>query len=838
MDYDECPLDVLNRWDVTRGVMVLVLQPPPLNFQPKKQRRKRPTDSQRPLGQMQKTSPIRLPEATRSPTSAEHQPTTISIADGIQASRSPQLLEVIPPGLKAIVHRVWPSVTEVGFVPTTSHSFTQYIKLPQNQGLLPRHCVLANMEGIVTITPHETARVVVDGEMIRETYMLENAASVVLGQDTTLIFVDEQNPDMSDFQGISPDQLKKKISEAGVAIAQANQQQSNIPIKAINQLRPGTAPKRPEDNDSPQIQQYTEEPGLHRFRQSNPPPPAVQKSTGYSHISNAGTPQVAIAAGAQSAMQPARRSSRNNYKSLLPAQIDYTIRLEDTLLTGIFQAAEEKPLQFRLAPSYALYLCVRYHYTSSYTTPLIRRITQKLQRHIEMNNGDPGFLAFWMANSSELLNFLRQDRHLAKETEDTQEELAQTVQLAFKYLVHALEENLLHQMPAFLSASNDDLPGEDGNSIDAIPMPFSPQPTMYDIIQMLNNAMSLLRRCRVNAALTIQLFSQLFHFINMFLFNEVVTRPELKLCCHHWGMRIRLRLSRVEAWAEKQGLELAAECHLARVTQAMHLLQTPKHNLNDVAEISSTCFKLNSFQLRALLEQYEPEDPREPPIPQELIERVVIMAEENADQLTREDGREVMLEEDPDLQLPFLLPEDGYTSDVLRGVPAGLHDFIEPLQANGLCDFSASPETTGLWTVYFMPQEDELQPNFVQSDHSQSSSLDPRHPQQENFILCKKGGGLGLSIVAARGSGQAEFGIYIKSVVQGGAAYEDGRLASGDLLVAVDDQSLQGLTQDRAADVMRQTGENVKVNLSLSIISLLILHLVNDCKTRGSDLRT
>ena len=53
----------------------------------------------------------------------------------------------------------------------------------------------------------------------------------------------------------------------------------------------------------------------------------------------------------------------------------------------------------------------------------------------------------------------------------------------------------------------------------------------------------------------------------MFLFNEVVTRPQMKLCCHHWGTRIKLRLSRVEAWAEKQGLELAAECHLARVTQ-------------------------------------------------------------------------------------------------------------------------------------------------------------------------------------------------------------------------------------------------------------------------------
>lgn len=51
------------------------------------------------------------------------------------------------------------------------------------------------MEGIVTITPHENARVVVDGQPIRETYMLENSACIVLGQDTTLIFVDEYNQD-------------------------------------------------------------------------------------------------------------------------------------------------------------------------------------------------------------------------------------------------------------------------------------------------------------------------------------------------------------------------------------------------------------------------------------------------------------------------------------------------------------------------------------------------------------------------------------------------------------------------------------------------------------------
>ena len=88
-----------------------------------------------------------------------------------------------------------------------------------------------------------------------------------------------------------------------------------------------------------------------------------------------------------------------------------------------------------------------------------------------------------------------------------------------------------------------------------------------EVLHVLSSAMSLLRRCRVNAALTIQLFSQLFHFINMWLFNKLVMEPQLGLITRLWGVRLKRRLSRVEAWAEKQGLELAADCHLCRITQ-------------------------------------------------------------------------------------------------------------------------------------------------------------------------------------------------------------------------------------------------------------------------------
>lgn len=67
----------------------------------------------------------------------------------------------------------------------------------------------------------------------------------------------------------------------------------------------------------------------------------------------------------------------------------------------------------------------------------------------------------------------------------------------------------------------------------------------------------------------------------------------------------------------------------------------------------------------------------------DLIETIVAVAENTADELTHSDGRDVKLEEDVQLQLPFLLPEEGYSSDIIRGVPPGLQEFLEPLCETG-----------------------------------------------------------------------------------------------------------------------------------------------------------
>ena len=71
----------------------------------------------------------------------------------------------------------------------------------------------------------------------------------------------------------------------------------------------------------------------------------------------------------------------------------------------------------------------------------------------------------------------------------------------------------------------------------------------------------------------------------------------------------------------------------------------------------------------------------------ELIDNVVAVAEHTADELIRTDGREVRLDEDEELQLPFLLPEDGYSCDVIRGVPQGLQEFLQLLIETGMFGF-------------------------------------------------------------------------------------------------------------------------------------------------------
>ncbi|KAK2145409.1 hypothetical protein LSH36_684g01025 [Paralvinella palmiformis] len=689
----------------------------------------------------------------------------------------PYLVEIQPDGTepyKAHKFYVMPNRTEVGSEQGVPHS-GQYVQL-HGTDIELRHCVFTTTEGLVTVTPmHREAETFVNDKRIMETTILQHGMVIRFGKMHLYRFCD---PNAS--KHVPPQMVPGKVT-----------------LKRQ---------EKPSDYRGP------------------PPGDAENFETTFDvdgHIETKPTSRIDVPEVAP-------------ITDLLPCSMQYKEEGEDAFLNSVISDISGNNIQFKLAPTYTLYMAVRYrvrklksmelnasecsHWINAFTNKVVTII----ERTVQENVSNVQALSFWMANSSELLHFLKQDREICIDTKLGQDQLAQVVQTAFHQLVDCMQADLHHVMPAFLDESMEDL--QTDSEIGMYPRG---KPTIADVLQVLSSAMSLLRRCRVNAALTIQLFSQLFHFINMWLFNKLVLQPQLRLCTAAWGHRLKRRLGRVEIWAEKHGLELAADCHLARIIQAAHLLEAPKSNPDDIANISSTCFKLNSLQLRALLESYMPA-PGEPHIPSELLQRVVAVAQSMSDELLRSEGREVRLEEDPDLQLPFLLPEDGYSCDIVKGVPNGLTEFLMPITSTGLCFLTINNGSNGSWTVYMGPlPPGEQQPMDVGRDgvpgqvmtpqsHIQEA-LPPSMPQKPEIIKVtfnKVKGSIGLSIVAAKGENQQERGIYVKSVVPGGGAAQDGRLQAGDQLLKVDGQSLVGLTQERAAEIMMHTGQTVTLEVA------------------------
>ncbi|XP_068433119.1 afadin isoform X11 [Clinocottus analis] len=754
LDDSECPLQIFRDWPADRGALVFQLKKRPPDYQGRKGRKVDDKGLRGKDGSSSSLPPEKLPYLVElSPGRGNHYAYYAyrHHEDGSDSRDKPKL------------YRLQHSITEVGS-DCTDDGAIQLL----GQGILPHHCNLMHSEGMVTVTPHgPDADTFVDGQRVNETTVLRSGSTLQFGSAHVFKFVDP----MFDQGG----------KREPAAMMRSRHKSGSVPETTFD---------------------------LHGDVHSGAALP-TSKSSGKLEMER-GMVKPMIRGEQQDSRS--QDISVDRTELTLPAGIEFRDNSEDTFLSAIINYTNSSTVHFKLSPTYVLYMACRFVLSPSYrpdmspserthkVIAIVNKMVSMMEGVIqEIPEGDQkqkniaGALAFWMANASELLNFIKQDRDLSRVTLDAQDVLAHLVQMAFKYLVHCLQADLNNYMPAFLDDPEEHTPQ---------------RPKIEDVLHTLTGAMSLLRRCRVNAALTIQLFSQLFHFINMWLFNKLVTDTESGLCCHYWGAILRQQLSHIEAWAEKQGLELAADCHLSRIVQATTLLTMDKYSMQDVQNIHNTCFKLNSLQLHALMTNYHCA-PDEPYIPPELIDHVVAVAENTADELARSDGREVQLEEDPDLQLPFLLPEDGYSCDVVRSLPNGLQDFLEPLLQRGFCRLVPHARSPGTWTVHF--EGADCDSHFSAAD---SSEMPMRKDPEVVTVTLKKHNGMGLSIVAAKGAGQEKLGIYIKSVVKGGAADVDGRLAAGDQLLSVDGRSLVGLSQERAAELMTRTGSVVTLEVA------------------------
>ena len=127
-------------------------------------------------------------------------------------------------------------------------------------------------------------------------------------------------------------------------------------------------------------------------------------------------------------------------------------------------------------------------------------------------------------------------------------------------------------------------------------------------------------------------------------------------------------------------MTLPPSCHL----QAANLLQASKKlpSAQDAQNVFATCSKLNSQQVSTLLHNCSLSE-GEVAVNAVFAGEIIVLAQTHRDEALQNDGLEVNLEEDPNLELPFLIPQQGYSSDSIAGIPPGLQEYFEPMISAG-----------------------------------------------------------------------------------------------------------------------------------------------------------
>ncbi|KAM4688550.1 partitioning defective 3 homolog isoform 8-T8 [Discoglossus pictus] len=162
-----------------------------------------------------------------------------------------------------------------------------------------------------------------------------------------------------------------------------------------------------------------------------------------------------------------------------------------------------------------------------------------------------------------------------------------------------------------------------------------------------------------------------------------------------------------------------------------------------------------------------------------------------------------------------------------------------------------STKMGGSVNLLVLRQEDGFHPRELNSEPSQVPNASESKTEEDDLVLTPDGtrefltfeiplndsgsAGLGVSVKGNRSKeNHADLGIFVKSIINGGAASKDGRLRVNDQLVAVNGESLLGKTNQDAMETLRKS-MSVEGN-KLGMIQLIVARRIklNELESPGS----
>ena len=133
--------------------------------------------------------------------------------------------------------------------------------------------------------------------------------------------------------------------------------------------------------------------------------------------------------------------------------------------------------------------------------------------------------------------------------------------------------------------------------------------------------------------------------------------------------------------------------------QAANLLQADKKLVDNAQRVFATCSMLNSVQISTILRHCAVAE-GEHVVSASFSKEILRLSKIHTDEPILSSGMKLNLEEDPNLELKFHIPQQGYSSDGVWGIPPGLQDYLDPFISAGKTNvITVPPPKLNSWPV-------------------------------------------------------------------------------------------------------------------------------------------
>ena len=732
----------------------------------------------------------------------------------------------------------------------------KYIAL-EGADILPEHCVVEGYRGVCRLVPaSRNGAVYVDNNLILEPTPLTATCIVRFGKHY-------------DFQFFLPETAPGRSANFS-----AQHLRSMAPNKPPETERPSSVLENRREN--PGLQRVLSDGAINEFSSlqrlsiHDDAPETIFMSDGkvislsnYSSYNMDDFPPEDLPRPPAPSRNPRSSARIKEEPLILPATLSFSLHSICHIIDCFITEVKCHEVTFQQAPAYALYMCVRSFLNGDALCDaslsdrlqgmkdMLSCSASLLKATVAQSRHIPGPLAFWINNISELLHFLRRDGEVSPHCPDV---LASLMQLA-AYAFRSLSETVCKETEPHLASLFSPVPAP--TLLEADPEPTesflemlwkpggissrlsSHARSAHSLFAILDAVHSLVSNCNLNKEISRDLFSRLLHFIGSSLFNSLVSDRSLSSPLSLSSLKPRLQ--RLRAWAEERGLSVPPDSSICLCLQAVRLLEECR-SAGDSKKAIREASLLNSVQIKTLLEA------------------IPIQSESLLSQ--PQDSPVQSLHLQTKISRPIKLPESGYSSETLLGLPHGLREFLDPPIHKQLCQLHlVSLLSTGAWMKNSDLATHRLSESRSSIESASAPLLPPDYPARGqdpsteslhtgsarssrggSFPCCQDSSrymelrldkqdsdSIGISVVSYRTKNPWRSIILVKSVLDN-PALGDGRLEPGDQIVKVDDISLEepGMNQEQATHILLSTGRVVhlkvlkkeSVNLMLSTTNL------------------